>query len=131
MILDDIVQNKKSEVKRKKNLVKLSSFKPTLKKSNRDFKKAITTRKLNLIAEIKRKSPSEGILIDDLDLIRIVGIYDKAEVAAISFVTDEKFFGGNVVMLNRFRKLTKKPLLRKDFIVEPYQVYEPQFLDKL
>ncbi len=122
MILDDIVKNKKQEVKRRKKLLRLSTFKSKLEKSDRDFKKAITKRNLNLIAEIKKKSPSKGELIDDIGVVNIVRSYGKAD--AISVVTDEKFFGGNVMLLKKIRKLTKKPLLRKDFIIDEYQIYE-------
>ena len=127
MILDEIVKNKKQEVKGRKKLFRLNSFKSKLKKSDRDFKKAITNNKINLIAEIKKKSPSKGGLVDDVDAVNIARIYDRANVAAISVVTDEKFFGGNVMLLKKIRKLIKKPLLRKDFIIDEYQIYEARY----
>lgn len=124
MILDDIVKNKKQEVKRRKKLFNLTKFKSKLKKSDRSFKKAITRKKINLIAEIKKKSPSKGRLIEDTDINNIARIYDKSKAVAISIVTDQKFFNGNTMLLKKIRKLTKKPLLRKDFIIDEYQIYE-------
>jgi len=125
MILKDIVNNKKQEVKRRKRLFGLNKFRSELEKSDRDFKSAITRKGINLIAEIKKKSPSKGKLIDDA--LSIARLYDRSAAVAISVVTDEKFFGGNLMLLRRIRKLTKKPLLRKDFIIDDYQIYESRY----
>jgi len=128
MLLDKIVYGKKIEIEKNKKLFPLEKFKNQLKKSNRDFKKAISKNYLNLIAEIKKKSPSEGIIIHDFDLEKIASIYQKNKnVKAISVLTDKKFFSMKIDYLERVRKLTKKPLLRKDFIIDEYQIYESRF----
>jgi len=121
MILDKIIQEKRKELSGKPYL---NSFISKLKKSNRNFKKAISQKGINLIAEIKKASPSRGSIRKDFNLSKVVDAYDVDDVAAISILTDEKFFQGKLEYLTKVRKLTKKPLLRKDFIIDDYQIYE-------
>ncbi len=125
MILDKIIKSKKEEVAKSKSKLPLDSFKSKLTLSKRDFKKAISTSNLNLIAEIKRKSPSQGIINTNFNFKDIASIYDNNKhVKAISVLTDSPFFQGNLSHLSEAEDLTKKPLLRKDFILDEYQVYE-------
>jgi len=124
MVLDKIIKNKKLEVKQSKKYCPLSSFKSKLKKSNRNFAKAITARDISLIAEIKAASPSKGIIMKRIHPSRIAKEYEKAGAAAISVLTDCMFFAGLPQFLNQARKATKIPVLRKDFIIDEYQVYE-------
>ena len=93
----------------------------------RDFVAAITSRSnkpVNLIAEIKKASPSKGVIRDDFDPVRLAEIYSRTEADAISVLTDEQFFQGKLDYINLVRNVVDIPILRKDFIVDPVQVYE-------
>jgi indole-3-glycerol phosphate synthase len=93
----------------------------------RDFKKAISTsERTNLIAEIKFASPSAGVIRKDTDPIDIGRMYDQSGAAAISLLTDQRFFGGNINNLPLLKKAVSLPILRKDFIIDDIQVRESQ-----
>jgi len=79
---------------------------------------------LKIIAEFKRKSPSAGIIRDDLTISEIVGCYERGGACAISVLTAEEYFGGSIVDLCAARSGTNLPLLRKDFIIDPIQIFE-------
>jgi len=91
----------------------------------RDFKCVISVPdKISLIAEIKFASPSAGIICKKTDPVTIGKIYEKAGAAAISLLTDKKFFGGDLNYLSRLKKAISLPVLRKDFIIDEVQVRE-------
>ena len=90
----------------------------------RDFRQAISAAACTIIAEVKCASPSRGRLIADFDPVRIAGVYEKNGAAAISVLTDEKYFAGHKNYLTQIRQKVKLPLLRKDFIIDPFQIYE-------
>jgi indole-3-glycerol phosphate synthase len=91
----------------------------------RDFKKAISeTVRINLIAEIKSASPSAGLIRKDTDPLVIGRMYEEGGAAAISLLTDKRFFGGDLNDLPRLKKVVSLPILRKDFIVDEIQVRE-------
>ncbi len=91
----------------------------------RDFRKAISTPgRLRLIAEIKFASPSEGVIRERVDPCAIGSVYEGAGAAAISLLTDTRFFDGRIEDLPRLRKAVSLPVLRKDFIIDPIQVKE-------
>ena len=90
----------------------------------RDFRQAISSGRLRIIAEVKCASPSRGRFIADFDPVRIAGIYEQNGAAAISVLTDEKYFAGHKNYLTQIRQKVKLPLLRKDFIIDPLQIYE-------
>lgn len=125
-MLKEIIENKRKEVEESKKNLPLSSFKRKLENSKRDFKKAISKDKLNLIAEIKRKSPSQNMSKQEFDIRQILKVYSKY-ADAISVLTDKKFFGGSLMDMKKVSKLTKLPILRKDFIIDEYQIYESRF----
>ena len=125
-MLNKIIENKRKEVKTNKKNLPLSSFKYNLKNSKRDFRKAISKNKLNLIAEIKRRSPSKNITNKEFDIKKIVDIYSKY-ADAISVLTDKRFFDGSLMDIRTVSKLSKLPILRKDFIIDEYQIYESRF----
>ena len=81
-------------------------------------------QRLIIIAEFKRRSPSVGIIRDDLTVSEIVRCYERGGAAAISVLTDEEYFGGSIGDLCTARSVTKLPLLRKDFIIDPIQILE-------
>jgi indole-3-glycerol phosphate synthase len=78
----------------------------------------------NIIAEFKRRSPSAGIIRDDLTISEIVGCYERGGACAISVLTDEEYFGGSIADLCAARSSTNLPVLRKDFIIDPIQIFE-------
>lgn len=80
--------------------------------------------RLNVIAEYKRRSPSRGVLRSDLAVVEVAQAYEVAGAAALSVLTEEEFFGGSLEDLQEARSATLLPVLRKDFIVDPYQIHE-------
>jgi len=90
----------------------------------RSLKKALLRRSPAVIAEIKKASPSAGVLRPVFDPVKIAQEYEKAGAAAISVVTEVKYFGGGLEILALLRWNSNIPLLRKDFIIDPYQVLE-------
>lgn len=123
-ILDKIIEQKKHELEQKKFYFPLTKFIKNLKPSERSFKTALQTGDyLHIIAEIKKASPSEGLICPDFDPVKIAKIYEK-HADAISVVTDEKFFQGKLEYLEKISAFSKVPLLRKDFIIDEYQIYE-------
>ncbi|RIK07259.1 MAG: indole-3-glycerol phosphate synthase TrpC [Acidobacteria bacterium] len=90
----------------------------------RDFAAALEAPGISLVAEIKRASPSKGEIAPDLEVSSIAGAYEEAGASAISVLTDEAGFAGTLADLTAARESVSLPLLRKDFIVDPYQVFE-------
>ena len=96
--------------------------------ATRPFMEAINNRgQISLIAEIKKASPSQGVIRQDFNHLDIAAIYDRAEVQAVSVLTEEDYFQGNITYLAEVKNAVSAPVLRKDFILEPYQVYESRF----
>ena len=124
-ILRDIVQHKKKELAENKKQKSLSELMQEAKPAERDFKQALESKRhaINLIAEIKKASPSAGIIRQDFDVKQIASLYDK-HAQAISIITDEKFFQGNPSFIKEAKSACSLPILRKDFIVDEYQLYE-------
>jgi len=131
MILDRIIEAKKEEVAQLKQTRPLSELKAAIRNlpSPRDFRGAIKGKTCAVIAEVKRRSPSKGILREDFDPVNIASVYEEYGAAAISVLTDQKFFGGDKSYLAEIKKTVRLPLLRKDFIIEPYQIYETRNLN--
>src|SRR3989338_2789436 len=125
-MLKQIIENKRKEIKISRKKFPLSNFKNKIVNSERDFKKALMKDKLNLIAEFKRNSPSGNINGKQYDIKTIINIYNKY-ASAISVLTDNKFFSGSLGDMKEVSKLTKLPILRKDFIIDEYQIYEARF----
>ena len=97
--------------------------------SSRNFKKGISSAtKINVIAEIKRASPSAGIILRDLDASVLAKTYQENGASAVSVLIDKKFFGGNLSDLTKVRKATSLPILAKEFILDEYQIYEAKLL---
>ncbi len=90
----------------------------------RDFLAAVQRDTVALIAEVKKASPSKGVLIENFDPVALGKIYADNGAAAISVLTDEKFFQGKLRDLRLVREAVNVPVLRKDFIIDEYQVYE-------
>jgi indole-3-glycerol phosphate synthase len=125
-ILDEIVLYKKKDVERKKKKVKLGDLeeKIALRKKPLDFSAAIKGSKIRLIAEVKKASPSRGVLCQKFKPVEMAVTYAESGAAAISVLTESKHFMGDLKYLERIREKVNLPLLRKDFIFDEYQVYE-------
>ncbi|MFH0762682.1 MAG: indole-3-glycerol phosphate synthase TrpC [Candidatus Omnitrophota bacterium] len=82
---------------------------------------------ISLIAELKKASPSQGVIRPEFNVQEIARAYQQAEVQALSVLTEEDFFQGNLSYINEAKGITQLPILRKDFILEPYQVYESRY----
>jgi len=125
-LLKEILQNKGLEVEARKKKLPLEELKKDLDKFPlRNFEEAISSkqRQINLIAEIKKASPSEGVLREKFDLLQIVEVYNK-HAQAISVLTDEKYFQGKLEYVQQVKEATGLPVLQKDFIIDEYQIYE-------
>jgi indole-3-glycerol phosphate synthase len=125
-ILEQIVARKRvrlEEVKRRFPLDQLLSELPTVIGGGR-FNSALRQDAINIIAEIKRRSPSSGVIRENFDPVSIALNYTANGAAAISCLTEEDFFGGSLDYLRRARDVAPLPVLRKDFIFDEYQVYE-------
>ncbi|HVO65516.1 MAG TPA: indole-3-glycerol phosphate synthase TrpC [Syntrophales bacterium] len=131
MILDKIISVKNEEVTHLKRTRPLSDLKAVIRDLPlpRDFLTAISTKECVIIAEIKRRSPSRGILREDFDPIKIASIYEGNGAAAISVLTDKQFFGGDGKYLEDIKKNNRLPLLRKDFVIDSHQIYETRSLN--
>lgn len=143
-MLDKIIENKKREVKEAKRDFPLKEMlkeidSPDFREfyQKRDFKKAIEKSGLSLIAEVKQKSPSYqrptgqrptgGKFREDFDYLEIARIYQKTGAKAISVLTDKRFFGGELSHLTEIKENISLPVLRKDFIVDEYQICQSFF----
>lgn len=126
-ILDRILKEKKEEVKILKRDFPKSRFADSefFEKKALDFTgKLDGTKRLAIIAEIKKASPSKGIIKKKFNHIEIANIYFENDVDAVSILTDEKFFEGNIKYLNEIAEIKSTPILRKDFIIDETQVYQ-------
>lgn len=127
MILDRIIADKKEELKETKARVPLSELKARLKDAPpaRDFAAAINNSgSVSIIAEVKKASPSKGLIRADFDPVGIARTYEQSGAKAISILTESKYFQGSLSFLSQIREKVRLPLLRKDFIIDEYQVYE-------
>ena len=126
MILDEICEHKRGEVVAAKAKTPLSELEDRIESAEpaRDFRGALRGEGISLIAEVKRASPSKGILMEDMDPATLGGFYEHSGAAAISVLTDEKYFQGSLADFVSVRRAVDVPCLRKEFIIDPYQIYE-------
>ena len=129
-ILKKICEDKKVEIEKTKNKCSLNSLKKLIsnkitKRKFRDVLAETSLIKSNfIIGEIKKASPSAGDIIDNYNPLEIAKIYQKSGVKGISILTEQKYFKGNIDHLSLIKKHTSVPILRKDFIIDEYQIYE-------
>ncbi|MAG35552.1 MAG: indole-3-glycerol phosphate synthase [Dehalococcoidia bacterium] len=131
-ILETIIEAKRREVREREKEVSLRQMLAQAARAPKAQSLAEALRPPNapddgkpkLIAEIKRKSPSAGAIVENLDVTVTAQTYEQAGAAAISVLTNERFFGGSLADLTAAREATSLPILRKDFIVNPYQIFE-------
>jgi len=125
-VLDRILTHKIEEVtehKRQRPLASLQDMIVDVPPAH-DFVAALRRETVGLIAEIKKASPSKGVLIEDFDPVQIARTYTENGAAAISVLTDERFFQGSLEYLKVIREVVDVPLLRKEFVIDSYQVIE-------
>ncbi len=128
-ILKRIIKAKKAEVKLKKEKMPLVKLLNDIMKApaNRNFRDVFENNDFSIIAEIKKKSPSKGTIKANISVKKIVENYEKSGARAISVVTDKKFFDGRLEYIEEAKKYSSLPILRKDFIIDEYQIYESRW----
>jgi len=131
VILDKIAEHKRQEValaKARRSLASLQSGVRELEDQPRGFLRALRNAADSgwtaIIAEVKKGSPSKGVIREDFDPLAIAEIYQDNGATCLSVLTDEHFFMGHLLYLGKIREVVNLPLLRKDFICDPYQIYE-------
>ncbi|MEM9418446.1 MAG: indole-3-glycerol phosphate synthase TrpC [Planctomycetota bacterium] len=127
-MLSQIVDDKRLEIESARQIRPLEDVKAAAQDAAppRNFFAAVTRPKgkLRVIAEVKKASPSAGVIRDDFDPVAIAKAYHENGAAALSCLTDEKYFQGKLEYIEQIKKVVPLPVLRKDFIVDPYQIYE-------
>lgn len=126
-ILNKIILEKKRQIQLAKKKQPLDNLIQEIKGASevRSFKKALNKKtRLALIAEIKKASPSAGVIRGDFNPVKIAKAYEKSGADCLSVLTDEKFFGGRLDYIQKIKKEVNLPILRKDFIIDEYQIYE-------
>lgn len=129
-VLKDIIARKKEKIADASGRLPLEELKSRIKEipPSRPFIDSIVKpRFISLIAEIKKASPSAGVIREQFDPVDIARVYKDAGASAISVVTEEDFFSGSPLFIEEVRRAVELPVLRKDFIIEPYQIYESRF----
>lgn len=130
MILDEIIEKTKQDLEIRKKEISLDLLGRTLSSNPympRDVKPYLTSTKeepIRIIAEVKKASPSKGIIKEDFDPLLIAQEYSNSGANAISVLTEPHYFKGNLEYLTQIRRYVPTPLLRKDFIVDKYQIVE-------
>jgi indole-3-glycerol phosphate synthase len=137
LILDKMLADKRLEVEARKAELSLEELRRRAQDAPppRDFASALggvagksavrsPQSEIRLIAEVKKASPSKGLIQPDFDPVAIARVYEEAGASAISVLTDEKYFQGRLEYLREIHEAVNLPLLRKDFVIDPYQVYE-------
>lgn len=127
MILDDIIAYKKKELAETKRRVPLADIKSRAADAGptRGFGINLAgCEEIRLIAEVKKASPSKGVIRADFDAVKIARAYEESGASCISVLTEEKFFQGKIEYLDGIRRAVGLPLLRKDFIIDEYQIFE-------
>ncbi|AHE67470.1 indole-3-glycerol phosphate synthase TrpC [Legionella oakridgensis] len=127
-ILNKIAAHKKEEVAKAKRLRPLATFINDAPLPVRNFVAALQSNKPAIIAEIKKASPSKGIIREDFDVATITKLYAQHGAACLSILTDIHYFQGDPSYLAIAKSLCSLPILRKDFIIDPYQLYESRAL---
>lgn len=126
-ILDRIAEKTKEDLGRRKREITFRDLESMAQyeKIRKDFRQAVRqTNTVSIIAEVKKASPSKGIIREDFDPVQIADSYIRGGASAISVLTDKPFFQGDLTYLSDISVISPVPLLRKDFIIDPYQIKE-------
>ena len=129
-ILSEIIANKRFEVDLQKQAISIEQLQEGISESPtlRSMKQALASSASGIIAEFKRRSPSKGWIQEEACPEEIVPSYAAAGASALSILTDEKFFGGSLKDIRAARPLVEIPILRKDFIIDEYQLYQAKIV---
>ncbi|MDP1602439.1 MAG: indole-3-glycerol phosphate synthase TrpC [Legionella sp.] len=127
-ILQKIAEHKQQEIEIAKRQKPLSSFADLPKNVTRDFVDALQQPNPAIIAEIKKASPSKGVIRGDFNVATIAAIYEQHGAACLSVLTDKQFFQGDISYINVAKEHATLPVLRKDFIIDSYQIDESRAL---
>ena len=130
-ILNDIVENTRAKLESKKAelpLVEIISKLNELNLPKGAFKESLLNKEQAIIAEIKKASPSAGIISEDFDPIKKAKEYEDFGASALSILTEEDFFQGSSEYLKEVKAITSLPILRKDFMIDEYQIYEAKLI---
>jgi len=128
MILSQILHEKRLSVQEKKARRPIGELEGAAHSAKRGFKSHIKKEnQLCLIAEVKKASPSAGVIVKDFDPLATAEAYSSCGAHAISVLTEEKFFLGSLEVLRDIKKVISLPILQKDFIIDPYQIYEASY----
>ena len=130
-VLDEIVLNTKSKlevIKSKTSLEELILQVNKLKIEKSNFKQSLTFKDQAIIAEIKKASPSAGIISEDFDAVRKAKEYESFGASALSVLTEEDYFLGSIQYLKDVKAISNLPILRKDFVIDEYQIYESKLI---
>lgn len=129
MFLEEIVEKKRAYLEERKKVLPLSSIETVSTEFSGDiFYQNLKKSGINIIAEIKKASPSKGIFSEDFDALSLLRQYEKGGARAISILTEKDFFLGSPEVFCELREKTTLPLLRKDFVIDEYQIYESAYL---
>ena len=129
MFLNDIIEKKKQYLSNRKKDLPFSCMKVnSTKYSGSIFSDNLKSNSINIIAEIKKASPSKGIFLEDFEPVKMIKQYEAGGAKAVSILTEVDYFLGSPEMFADLRTYTKLPLLRKDFIIDEYQIYESAYL---
>jgi len=129
-ILDKIIKEKEFEVENLKKSFPLEQLREGIFEKKYDIRSLYDTLKSNdtkIIAEIKKASPSKGVIQENFQPLKIALEYFNGGASAISILTDEKFFQGKIDYITAVRSIVNIPILRKDFIIDDYQIYQSKF----
>lgn len=128
MIFNDIIENKRNEVRLSKQARSCETIQDYLSQNppmRRQFRKTLTAgNDIKIIAELKKASPSHGVIRDDFNILQLAEEYELGGAVALSVLTETTYFQGRLSYLKTVRRVTSLPILRKDFIVDAYQIYE-------
>lgn len=124
-ILDEIVAHKRNEIQQLKQSITISDYiqSPLFNRNVISLKQNIRDQ-FGIVAEIKRKSPGAGEINMNLDILSQVEIYEKQGACGISVLSDKRYFGGSIMDVKQIRNITNRPILRKEFILDEYQLFE-------
>ncbi|MBO6110028.1 MAG: indole-3-glycerol phosphate synthase TrpC [Methanobrevibacter sp.] len=131
-MLDEIVERTKERIELEKSIIPLDDLKREVSYLKIDdefpFKKALQGDDISIIAEVKRASPSKGLISEDFDYLQIARDYEDAGASAISVLTEPYFFKGDDDYLKEIAQNVNIPILRKDFVIDEYMIYQAKFL---
>lgn len=132
MILDDIIAKQKTRIENEKKEKDIETLKQEVlslpSSKNFFFENSLKSKEFAFICEIKKASPSKGVIVEDFPYTDIAQEYEKAGASAISVLTEPHFFKGNDLFLKDVADIVNIPVLRKDFIIDEYQIYQAKLI---